>query len=80
MEDNSPGGDNPYQPPVESADTFTAAAVDDTATSGKMQLSDHGCIVVQRLPRGMRFVSVCQYFATGRLVVAGILMLCFFQK
>jgi|GEM_PF-4389342 hypothetical protein len=80
MEDNSPGGDNPYQPPVESADTFTAAAVDDTATSGKMQLSDHGCIVVQRLTRWMRIVSVCQYIATGLLVVAGIFMFVLLSK
>lgn len=79
MNQNNPDGDNPYRPPVESADGFSVSP-DATATTGKMQLSDHGCIVVQNLTRWMRIVSVCQYIATGLLVVAALFMVAMISK
>lgn len=61
-------GDNPYAPPVESADAHEP----ERSAAGGLAISEQGWELVESMAKWMRIVSALQY-ALGALVVVGAL-------
>lgn len=65
-------GENPYAPPVESADAHDPVV----AAGGGLTISEHGWEIVESMAKWMRIVSALQYALGALVLVVGMVLSC----